>query len=51
MSQPSFDKLEDYLEQIYDLNVKEKVKGSFMIMQLARNPDYLDKLITNGKSI
>lgn len=39
--------LEEYLEKLYEHDVKEQVKGSFMIMQLARNPEYLDKLITN----
>ncbi len=39
--------LEDYIEKLYE-GLEEKVKGSFMILQLCRNADNLEHLIQNG---
>ena len=40
--------LDDYLEFLYE-DIPEKVRGSALILQLARNPDNLEELFHNGK--
>lgn len=40
--------LEEYIELLYE-DVASKVKGSSMILQLARNPDNLEELSTNER--
>lgn len=41
--------IDDYIELLYD-DIPEKIKGSALILQLARNPDNLIELARNGKS-
>ena len=36
--------LDDYVEMLYDDDVKPKIRGSALILQLARNPDNLEEL-------
>ena len=45
MDKVSFDKLDDYIEQLYEDG--EKVKGTHKILLLARNPDHLEDLLSN----
>ena len=40
--------VDDYLELLYE-DVPEKVRGSALLLQLARNPDNLQELFQNGK--
>lgn len=40
--------VDDYVELLYD-DIPEKIKGSALILQLARNPDNLIELSRNGK--
>ena len=40
--------IEDYMEQLYE-DTASKIKGSGMILQVARNPDNLTELAQNGK--
>ena len=39
--------VDDYLELLYE-DVPEKVRGSALLLQLARNPDNLQELFQNG---
>lgn len=39
--------LDDYLELLYE-DIPEKIRGSALILQLARNPDNLEELFQNG---
>lgn len=39
--------IDDYVELLYD-DIPEKIKGSALILQLARNPDNLIELSRNG---
>lgn len=39
--------VDDYVELLYD-DIPEKIKGSALILQLARNPDNLIELSRNG---
>ena len=39
--------IDDYLELLYE-DLPEKVRGSALILQLARNPDNLEELFHNG---
>jgi hypothetical protein len=42
-------KVDDYLEMLYSQDdFLAKVKASFFFMQLSRNPDNLEFIITNG---
>lgn len=41
------DQLESYIEMLYD-SMEEKVRGTLMILQLARNPDNLEKMVQQG---
>ena len=39
--------LDDYAEMLYDENIETKIRGSALILQLARNPDNLEELSSN----
>lgn len=39
--------IEEYVELLYE-DIPEKVRGTALILQLARNPDNLDELHLNG---
>ena len=39
--------VDDYMELLYE-DVPEKVRGSALLLQLARNPDNLEELFQNG---
>eukprot|EP00292_Cryptomonas_paramecium_P004280 CAMPEP_0113720002 /NCGR_PEP_ID=MMETSP0038_2-20120614/36189_1 /TAXON_ID=2898 /ORGANISM="Cryptomonas paramecium" /LENGTH=669 /DNA_ID=CAMNT_0000648559 /DNA_START=27 /DNA_END=2033 /DNA_ORIENTATION=+ /assembly_acc=CAM_ASM_000170 len=43
----SLDKLETYLEMLYEEAMEDKIKGTFMILQLVRDPDNLEILAAN----
>ena len=45
MDKVSFDKLDEYIEKLYDDD--SKVKGTHKILLLARNPDHLEDLLMN----
>lgn len=40
--------IDDYIELLYE-DLPERVRGSGLILQLARNPDNLDELEKNGE--
>lgn len=40
--------VDDYIELLYE-DLPERVRGSGLILQLARNPDNLDELEKNGE--
>lgn len=42
--------IDDYVELLYD-DIPEKIKGSALILQLARNPDNLLELAQNGECV
>jgi hypothetical protein len=37
-----------YMETLYDDSIDERVKGAFMMLQLARDPQYLQHILCNG---
>jgi hypothetical protein len=39
--------LDNYLEKLYD-TMDDKVEGTFLILQLARNHENLEALVSNG---
>ena len=39
--------LDSYLEMLYD-DLQAKIRGTGLILQLARNPDHLSELHANG---
>ena len=43
----SINDLDDYAEMLYDEDMKAKIRGSALILQLARNPDNLEELFQN----
>ena len=43
----SINDLDEYAEMLYEDDVKAKVRGSALILQLARNPDNLEELFQN----
>lgn len=45
----SLNDIEDYSELLYG-DVPEKIRGSALILQLARNPDNLSEILTKGLS-
>ena len=47
--QATMSDLDDYLEQLYD-DLPAKIRGTAMILQLARTPDNLQDLATSGES-
>ena len=40
--------VDEYLEMLYE-DLPDKVKGSALLLQLARNPDNLEELFQNGQ--
>lgn len=40
--------MDEYIELLYE-EIPDKVRGSALILQLARNPDNLEELLLNGK--
>jgi hypothetical protein len=44
----SLNDIDDYAEMLYE-NVPDKIKGSALILQLARNPDNLSEIIQKGQ--
>jgi hypothetical protein len=45
----NINELDDYSEMLYEDNISVKMRGSALILQLARNPDNLEELFQNGK--
>ena len=45
--QANLNDLDSYRDMLYE-NVPDKIKGSALVLQLARNPDYLEELCHNG---
>lgn len=45
----SLDQLDSYLEMLYEDSMEEKIKGTFLILQLVRDPDNLEVLIQNDQ--
>lgn len=43
----NINKIEDYVELLYE-GIQEKIRGSTLILHLARNPDNLEELLQNG---
>lgn len=43
-------KIDDYIELLYE-SILEKIRGSTLILHLARDPDNLEELLHNGNSI
>lgn len=43
----SINDLDEYIELLYE-DIPDKVRGSALILQLARNPDNLEELLING---
>lgn len=39
--------MDEYIELLYE-GIPEKIRGSALILQLARNPDNLEELLHNG---
>jgi len=46
----SLNDIDDYAEMLYE-NIPDKIKGSALILQLARNPDNLSEIIQKGNKI
>ena len=46
--QANINDIEDYVELLYE-ELPEKIRGTGLILQLARNPDNLEELAVNGK--
>lgn len=44
----NINELDNYAEMLYEDDIAIKVRGSALILQLARNPDNLDELFQNG---
>jgi predicted NAD/FAD-binding protein len=40
--------IDEYIELLYE-DLKDRIRGSALILQLARNPDNLEELEKNGK--
>lgn len=43
----SITRVDEYVELLYE-GIPEKIRGSALILQLARNPDNLEELLHNG---
>lgn len=39
--------MDEYIELLYE-DIPDKVRGSALVLQLARNPDNLEELLING---
>lgn len=48
-SDVSINHIDEYVELLYE-DLSERIRGSAMILQVARNPDNLEELEKNGKS-
>ncbi len=46
----NINKIDDYIELLYE-SMLEKIRGSTLILHLARDPDNLEELLHNGNSI
>uniref|UniRef100_A0A8B9HF59 Kinesin-associated protein 3b n=1 Tax=Astyanax mexicanus TaxID=7994 RepID=A0A8B9HF59_ASTMX len=44
----NINKIDEYVELLYE-NIPEKIRGSTLILHLARNPDNLEELLQNGR--
>lgn len=44
----SLNDIEDYAEMLYEEDVSIQIRGSALILQLARNPDNLSEIIQKG---
>ena len=44
----SLNDLESYIEMLYEEDLGTRIRGSALILQLARNPDNLEELFQNG---
>jgi hypothetical protein len=44
------DKLDSYLEKLYDDNQEQKLLATKKILELARNQDNLEELLNNGST-
>ena len=42
--------VDEYLELLYE-DIPEKVRGTALLLQLARNPDNLEELFSNGETM
>lgn len=47
-SEVSINHIDEYVELLYE-EMSERIRGSSMILQVARNPDNLEELEKNGK--
>lgn len=45
---PTIRKIDDYVDLLYE-DLPERIRGSAMILQLARHPDNLEELQKNGR--
>lgn len=48
VDKPTIRLIEEYIELLYE-DLPERIKGSSLILQLARNPNNLEELEKNGK--
>jgi hypothetical protein len=46
MQTASLEDVDNYIEKLYD-SMEDKIKGTYMVLQLARNPDNLEVLVLN----
>lgn len=49
-SDVSINHIDEYVELLYE-DLSERIRGSAMILQVARNPDNLEELEKNGRRI
>ena len=47
LSLASLDKMDEYMEKLYDDNMEEKIKGTSMILELAKDAGNLETLVQN----
>ena len=43
----NINEIDEYLELLYE-DIPEKIRGTALILQLARNPDNLEEIFQNG---
>jgi len=46
----NINEMDEYLELMYE-DVPEKLRGTALVLQLARNPDNLEELFQNGRHL
>jgi len=46
----NINKIDEYIELLYE-SIPEKIRGSTLILHLARNPDNLEELLHNGTKL